>query len=431
MSEIAKKSVVTFATRVVLQIVSIGGAIVIARTLGASGKGVYTYAITILAMLQMANAGQASALAWQYTKRGRAPATLRRVMFRVLFTFGLPIAVGLGVAGFLIPGQSALIAVAAAVPFALLVQSATGFFLADSDVRTVNIQQALTNALPVLMYVPLLFLLHGQLWVLFAVWTVCYVIAAGYTLTRLRKYNSTEGNDEGPIFKEQLKYGAQVSVNSTVAYLNFRIDVFLIMFVLGHSALGVYSIGVGIGEMLWQLSRPIATAAFGRIARGTEAEAAETTATCMRHSFALVCLGAIVIFFVAPLLIPLVYGKTFAEAGTVTRVLLPGIIAYSVMPTLATFFSQQLGMPRLPVIFSSLSTIICAGVTLALLPHFGILGGAFATSISYVTAFVAAAAYFVRRTRIKPQRLFTLSRSDLHPYRSLFHRKQRAPVSGS
>ena len=41
-----------------------------------------------------------------------------------------------------------------------------------------------------------------------------------------------------------------------MAFLNFRIDVFIIMFMLGHAALGVYSIGIGIGELLWQLSRP-------------------------------------------------------------------------------------------------------------------------------------------------------------------------------
>jgi O-antigen/teichoic acid export membrane protein len=165
------------------------------------------------------------------------------------------------------------------------------------------------------------------------------------------------------------------------------------------------------------------TAAFGSIARGTEAQAANTTAACMRHSFALVLLAAIVVFFAAPPLVPLVYGKQFAEAGLVARVLLPGIVAYSMMPTLATFFAQQLGQPRLPLIFSGISMLICAGSTVALLPHFGIVGGAAATSVSYCIAFAAAVTYFVHRTRIAPRRLFTLSRSDLEPYRALLTRR--------
>jgi O-antigen/teichoic acid export membrane protein len=282
------------------------------------------------------------------------------------------------------------------------------------------VQQIAISVLPAVIYIPLLVLLHAGLPVLFALWAAGYVAGALYTAYRLRSYTRLrEGSREGTIVKEQLVYGGQVSLNSAVQFLNFRIDVFLIMFILGQTALGIYSIGIGIGEMLWQLSRPMVTASFGSIARGTESQAANTTATCMRHSFALVLLGAIVVFFAAPPLIPLVYGKQFAHAGLVARVLLPGIIAYSMMPTLATFFSQQLGRPRIPLLFSTISTIVCAALTVVLLPHFGIVGGAIATSISYCLAFAAAVFYFVRRTRIAPLRLFTLCAGDLAPYRSL------------
>lgn len=424
MSDIARKSVETFVTRVTLQVVAIGGAIVIARTLGASGKGIFTFATSILAMLQMANAGQSAAIAWQYTKRARSPAALLKTMLSVLSIFALPIAAGLLLTGVLVPGQASLIAVAIAVPFALFTQSSTGFFLADSNVRTVNVQQMLTSALPVLVYVPLLLLWHASIWVLFVVWVSGFIAAASFTAWALRGYRTRrDGDDDAPILREQLHYGGLVSLNSTMAFLNFRIDVFLIMFMLGHSALGIYSIGIGIGELLWQLSRPIATAAFGRVARGTESEAAEVTAACMRHSFALVVLGAIAVFFLAPVLVPIVYGPAFAQAGTVARLLLPGIVAYSMMPTLANFFSQQLGQPRLPLVFSSTSTVVCAIATVLMLPHFGIAGGAIATSLSYTVAFIAATTYFVRRTRIRPLRLFTFTRADLHPYRSLIASK--------
>jgi O-antigen/teichoic acid export membrane protein len=201
--------------------------------------------------------------------------------------------------------------------------------------------------------------------------------------------------------------------------LNFRIDVFLIIFILGQSALGIYSVGLGIGELLWQLSRPIVTASFGRIARGTEEKGAEATATAMRHSFALAVLAAILIFFLAPPVIPLVYGSAFAPAVMVTWLLLPGIVAYSIMGALSTFFSQQLGEPRLPLLFRLISIVICAVVTVLTLPRLGIAGGAIATSLSYLISFGLAATYFVRRTAIRPRRLFLLAKSDLVPYRSL------------
>jgi O-antigen/teichoic acid export membrane protein len=430
---IARKSLENFLARIAAQAFAIAGAIVVARVLGPSGKGAFSYAGTVLAMLQMANAGQAAAISWQYAKQGRSPGELLRAMLRILALFGIPAVAVLVIAGLWIPSQGALLAVAAALPFALFAQSSTGFFLADADVRMINVQQLLIGVLSVAVYIPLLILVHAGLTVLLGIWAFGYVAGALYSALRLRRY--AQGNRTSPqraIVREQLTYGGQVSMNSAVQYLNFRIDVFIVMFMLGQTALGVYSIGIGIGEMLWQLSRPIVTASFGAIARGTERQAANTTAACMRHSFALVLIAAVVTFFAAPPLVPLIYGQQFAHAGAVTRLLLPGIVAYSMMPILGTFFAQQLGQPRIPLIFNTASTVVCALLTVALLPKMGIAGGALATSVSYCAAFAAAVTYFVHRTQIGPRRIFTLSRTDLEPYRTLFSRASvSARESGS
>lgn len=424
MSGVARKSIETFVMRVAMQAFSAGGAIVVARTLGTSGKGVFAYAATVLGLVVMAAAGQSSAIIWQYGKQGRSPAALLRAMRKILAVAIVPLTAGLAIVAATVPGQQALFAVAAALPFALYAQSVAGLFLADGDVRVPNVAQIFPTVVAVFAYVPLLLFAHAGVATLLLVWVVGYALGAIYTAFEARRYRGMEsGNDTGDITREQLSYGSQICLNGLVAYLNFRIDVFLIIFMLGQSALGIYSIGIGIGELLWQISRPMTTASLGRIARGTEAEAADATAKCMRHSFALVLLGAIAVYFLVPALVPLVYGHAFAFAAVVTRALLPGIVAYSMMPTLATFFAQQLGKPRIPLIFSIASTTICAVATAIMLPRFGILGGAVATSISYVVAFSAAAIYFIRRTGIAPHLLFTLTRGDLRLYQTLLSRR--------
>lgn len=424
MSDIAKKSVENFAARIAAQAFSIVGAIVIARTLGASGKGLFSYAGTVLAMLQMANAGQSAAIAWQYTQRARPPADVLRTMTRVLSWITVPLMILLATIGLTVPHQFPLVAVAVALPFALFAQSSTGFFLADGDVRMINIQQLLISALCVAVYIPLLVFAHADLMVLFVIWVCGFVIAAIYSYIRLRRYAAKHGGERSSnLAREQLVYGGQVSMGSAMQFLNFRVDVFIIMIMLGTSALGVYSIGIGIGELLWQLSRPLNTATFGVISRGTPSQAADATATCMRHSFGLVLLASIVVFFAAPPLVPLVYGNAFAEAGNVARVLLPGIIAYSMMPTLTTFFTQQLGKPKVPLMISAASTVICAAVTIVAIPRFGIMGGAIATSISYSLSFLLAAIYFVQKTKIAPAVLFKPTRRDLRPYQALLQLK--------
>jgi len=423
MSDIAKKSVETFAIRLGAQATALIGSIVIARTLGPAGKGLFTYAVSALALLVVAN-GQSAAIAWQYTKRHRAPATLLRVMMQLLVLGTVPLTIGLMLVGLLVPGQRALVCVAAVAPFAVFLQSSTGFFLADADTRTVNWQQIVYETLPVLVYIPLL-LVFAQVgtWVLLTVWGSGYIAATWFTARRLREYaRRKDGDDTGSLIREQLAYSAQISLANIAMFLNMRVDAFVIMFVLGQSALGIYSIGLAIGEILWQLSRPIVSASFGKIARGSAADSAQTTATCVRHALALALAGSTIVFVTAPFLVPAIYGRAFAPAVAVTQLLLPGVIAYSGMGALSTFFSQQLSEPRLPLIFRLLSAVICAGVMFVALPRFGIRGGAIGTSISYVLTFGLAAAQFCRRTGIPPQRLLVFGRSDVHPYRATLSR---------
>jgi len=420
-SELGKKSLQTFAVRVLSVAVAVLGSIVIARTLGTAGKGLFTYAVTVLSLIVVPN-GQSSAIAWQLTKRDRPPATLLRVMTWVLAAFSIPLMLALALMAWLIPGQTVLLWVAVAAPLALFMASSTGFFLADADVRTVNVQQLFPAVGAVVIYIPLLLFAHASVWVLLAIWVAGYAAGACYTLVRLRPYAAQEeGVNSGPLVWEQLKYAFQVSLSGIALFLNFRIDVFIIMFMLGQSALGIYSVGLGIGEMLWQLSRPIATASFGRIARGSEEQAAEATATGMRHSFALAVIAAALVAVLARPVVPFVFGSAFAPAVVVTWLLLPGIVAYSMMGMLATFFTQQLGEPRLPLIFRSLSIVICAVITVLTLPKLGIAGGAIATSISYLVTFGLAAAHFIKRTRIPLHRLVWFRKSDLLPYRSLLN----------
>lgn len=423
MSDIAAKSAQTFAARVAIQLFAVLGGIAVARVLGPSGKGFFTYATTVLAMVQTVYAGQSAAISWQYGK-GRKSA--RAVFFAALRIFSftvVPVTALVAAVAAFGNGQPVLYAVAAALPFALVVQLASGFFLADSDVGSVNLQQGIATVGAVLLYVPLLFFTRAGLSGVLAGWTFAWMAAALFSLWHLRRRlaGAPEGSQAG-LLRGQIVYGSQIALNSVVSYLNFRIDVFLVLFLLGQGALGVYSIGIAIGELLFQISRPIVTAAFGRIARSDEKESARLTAACVRHSFALSFAASVVLFIIGPTLITLVYGMQFAGAGSVLRLLLPGIIAYSTMPVLATFFSQQLGNPRIPLALSSASTIICAGVTLATLKTLGISGAAIATSVSYATAFVLATLYFVRRTGVPLTSLFVLSPGDLHAYRSLFAR---------
>jgi O-antigen/teichoic acid export membrane protein len=421
MSSIAKKSLETFAARVSMQLVSAAGAIFIARTLLATGKGDYTYAGTILGFAVMAAVGHTRAILWQYGRRGLPAPAVIRVMVFVVMLISAPMVLAMVLAGSLLSSQRSLLFVALALPFAIFSQSAAGIFLADGNVRTININQLFPYVAAPLIYVPLLIFSYRSIWVVFAVWAASFVLGGIYMMFSLRRYyrGARVAVDSKELAKEQLTFGSQACLSSLVQYLDFRVDVFLVMYMIGSGALGLYSVGIAIGEFIWQLSSAMISPSLKDIGGEDFARATEVTAKCMRHSFVLVFVAAVFVATLARPVVPLIYGPAFSYGAVLTIALLPGIVSYSMMPALSAFFSQQLGQPRVPFYFSALSTAVCAIVTILTLPRFGIIAAAVATSISYTTAFIAAAIYFTRVSGMSGSRIFAYSVDDLRPYYSL------------
>ncbi len=417
MSSIAKKSFQTLAVRITMQLFAAAGVIAIARTFLPVGKGEFTYAGTILGFALMATIGHNMAIIWQYSRRGLPPGAIIRVMVWLILIISTPVVIALVLIGSLIPSQHSLLFVAVALPFAVFSQSGAGILLGDGQVQRVNLASIFPTVGATLVYVPLIVFVYRSLYLALAVWAAGYVASGIYMMIALRRYNRSAPHvDLRALAKEQLTFGGQACLSSLGQYLAFRIDVFLVIYMLGNAALGLYSVGVGIGEFIWQLSYAMINPALQDIGGPDYARSTEVTAKCMRHSLILVFAAAVVVAAVARTVVPFIYGPAFSYSAIVTIALLPGIVSYSMMPALAAFFSQQLGEPRVPFYFSALAAVVCAVATALALPHFGIIAAAVATSISYTVAFIAAMTYFVRRTKMSARRIFALSADDFRPY---------------
>jgi len=413
---IARKSLETMGFRIPTLAIALVTGILIARVLGPVGKGSYAYVVTCMGLIAMYTVGQANAIAYEYGRRRRGVRPVLRNAALIMAVTIVPAAIVLAIVAMVRPSQAILLPIALAVPFLAISQVLYGFFLADSDVATVNRQQLLSAIVLPLALLPAFFLFRAGTTGLLYAWVFTYVVTAAYTLYRFRPYLRTGERAEPVAVREQFLFGTMVSLDSVMGYLNFRIDVFIVLAMLGAGPLGIYSVGIGAGNLVWQITRPLVQAAFGRIGSSTESDAAHLTARCMRHALLFVVPASAILFFAGPVAAVIAYGHQFAASGPVIRVLLPGIIAYSITPVLSTFLSQQLGRPMIPVIVNTIATVVCASVTFLTIPRWGIVGGAFATSISYTFAMLAQAAYFVRCTGVPWGRLFVPNAADLRAY---------------
>jgi hypothetical protein len=129
--------------------------------------------------------------------------------------------------------------------------------------------------------------------------------------------------------------------------LQFRADTFLVNGILGVRATGVYW-SRAASPRPWYVPERLGVACLAglstrRDAAGRRRAHADTTAGAAL---------AIPTFFLGPRLVQLVYGRAFADAGVALRLILPGIVAYSVVAILSRYIVGQ-GRPGLgTVIFS-------------------------------------------------------------------------------
>jgi len=432
-----KRSAVTLVFQLGGQAASVLVGVVLARLLGPAGKGITAYAMVGLSLVTMFFNGQNEAIAYQFGRRRLSLGAVHRAMLHIFFWSAPICMIGMIALALLNPSQIALLAAAAALPFALYAQFATQFFMVIGRPLIANIQSLATTVLYALVVTPLLLWGHAGTTVALVVWVCSIAAGAVYSAVNLQPYltgakpvvrdryrTDDDDTEEEPelslehhvVLREQFVFMSKAGFSSFASYLNLRIDVFIVSAVLGPAELGLYTLAIATGELMWKIAQAITWSALGRIASETPERSAEMVAKVTRNIFALQFVFGVVTFICAPPLIVFVYGQAFAETATALRYLLPGLIAYTMEGAIGYFFSVQKGKPTFRLMVQSASIVICAAVTLATIHRFSIVGAAVATSVSYLCVVIIMTVLFTRSTHVSVWELYILQRSDFERY---------------
>ena len=221
-----------------------------------------------------------------------------------------------------------------------------------------------------------------------------------------------------PLLFTMLGFGWLLSLNSIIGILNSRIDSFLVLAFLKTKEYGLYSVAINGSEILWYASGAIAVAICAHIGMASKEQAGRLTAKAVRHTLLINIPLALVMWSIA-WLIPLIYGVRFSPSLLPFKILLPGILAYSVAGIFSTYFTIQLGKPRVPLLVASISFMIDLLLSLLLIPKLGLLGGALANTISYLIAITVLIVIFCKNTRITLGELFSITKDDVADYQIL------------
>jgi O-antigen/teichoic acid export membrane protein len=406
----------TFANIVLGMIAQIALGIAVARTLGPAGKGTITYAGYLLIFAVSTADGLRDAISYQIGKRGLDAPHVWGAALRVIAVAGAAGCLIFLVLAWFVPFQrAAFLAAAVGFPFVVYLQTVNVLYQIFHHIERINWRNTLTVSAGAPLVTLLLLVAFGiGVPAVLGILVASYVVAAVWNSFGLSKLIGGPSRfDRADLVRDQIGFGAKAALSSTLSFLALRIDVFIVAALLSPAALGIYSLALASGEVMWVFSRSLSWAAGGRIATDAYEDAVALAARITRSSLAIHILVAIVLFIIGPALIDLVYGGRFSAAGPLLRILLPGFVLYGSDATLSYFIAARAGRPGLLLGFQSLTFVLCAALTLLGISRLGLAGAAWADTIVYVLAFSLKAGYFVRLTGVSPLALLCARPSDV------------------
>jgi O-antigen/teichoic acid export membrane protein len=394
-------AIATYGTNIAAMVFSLANLVIVARTLGPTGRGQVAFLIAICSVAGMlASLGITDANA---NLGGRLPKALPRLATNsVLLSLVLGIGAALIVGGlsFLFPAITGhadpvlLVLVLAYLPLGLLGMYLK--FLLQSQYRFTITNIAWIASPAATAIIDGVLALCGALTVQTAI--ICWV-STGVGATLLQVAYTHRHYGFGPVdtglMRESVSFGLKTHFGRVMSMGNYRADQWILGAMAGARPLGLYSVAVTWSEWLFYVPGVITLVQRPDLVRATRDQAVEQASTVLRRGLVLALGAGGVLFFAAPVLCTTVFGPAFAGSVSELRVLALGAAGIVLLSQLSNAVIAQ----RKPLLASGAdgaALVVTVVLNILLIPHLGGLGAAIATTAAYTFGGVVMTVIFLR-----------------------------------
>jgi O-antigen/teichoic acid export membrane protein len=190
-------------------------------------------------------------------------------------------------------------------------------------------------------------------------------------------------------------FGSQAQLGNLLQLFNYRLDSYIILVFVNAAGVGLYAVGVAGSEGLWLIANSVAIVLLTNLTAGDADNAARLTPVVCRNTIlvtGVICLGAA---FIAPFVIPAVFGSDFQDSVPVYLWLLPGTVALSGTKILAVYVFSR-GRPMINTAIAAAGLVTSIISDLILIPILEVEGAAIAASLGYGLSLVLTAIAYRR-----------------------------------
>jgi O-antigen/teichoic acid export membrane protein len=428
MSSFTKDTISTLAVRLISLLLGIVQSVIVARLLGPSDRGLYTLTLLFPSLLvSFFNLGIPITTTY-HLARNRYP---RQLVFGNTTILNLVIAVfslstGVIVVSFfgqvIFPNvpKTYLFLSLFLIPLLLIFRTMNYLFLGVQQIGRFNFSSLLQIVLELFFTVVALWALdmriYGAISASFAALLVTSVIVF------FQLYNEFGGIQikvDRTYLQGTFSYGIKAYFSSTLTFLNYRLDMLMLNAFMTPIQVGYYAIAVSIAEKLSMTSQAAGTVLFPRIAAQSNAARNVLTPAVSRHIFWVTACGMGALFFMSAWLVRVLYSSAYAPAVEPLKILLPGIVCLSVTRLLENDIGGR-GRPGINLITGSPIVLVGAIMNLLWIPRFGIIGAAWASTVSYVLQLALVSLVYFSISKSSFWKTFFIQLSDLKAYGKIF-----------
>jgi O-antigen/teichoic acid export membrane protein len=418
--ELARAGIQAYGLALAALVANLVSGIVIARTLGADGRG-EAVAIAMLAgnIGLLVSLGCTQAVSYRYAREPEAGARI--------VTAWVAILVPLAVAGILI-GQLALPvlfdaqtgdAVADAriylftIALVLLGELDNGLLLGQGHFLLVNAIRTGLVTVAALLHAVLAATGHLTVETALASTAAATALVHAVGLRRALRTSRGFGRFDREIARETAWYGFRGQGASLANALNQRLDLMIMPAIIGATSIGLYSIAANVSLIVSSLAATFGAmllpAAVRRGRRGPE-----TVLRSLHVVGGATIVLAVLLALVARPALELLYGEEFGAATKALRLLLPGtaLLALASILVAGLYAADR---PTTATLVQAAGLVVTVVGLLVFLPSGGITAAAIVSTVAYGTVFVSALVAYQRATGLEWRRF--LNRTALTQFR--------------
>ena len=400
--DIINTSVVNFAGLVI----GFFQGVIIARHFGADGKGEIAFYLSLYSLIfSISNLGVKQSASY-FLAENKVTYKGLRTLFYFSNIFGLLVLTS----SFLIQElqfDSFYLILLFTLHFALFNTIFSSISLSKREITKINTLRLLSLFTVFILVFILFFILKKQdIELFFVIHLISHFICSIYVYKNiLCKYQNVLFFKNKNNFKELkliLLKGITYCIPLFIYGINYKIDLLILPKYVTNYDIGVYSLGASFAEMIWLIPSVLSIVIFSYSISDNNSKEFSLKIWSNTKKIMLILLPLLIIFWIIIYyFIPILYGSEFNESSFITLILLPGTYLIIAFNTLNADMAGK-GMPMKGVYVFSIGAIINILLNISLIPDYGIIGSAIASSISYTfSAIIYVKIYYNHLIKLK------------------------------